>query len=154
MLLVSACLAGETVRYDGGHCLKEEIEQRVQEKEARIFCPEVAGGLSTPREPAEIQGGDGYDVLDGTATVQTISGKDVTEAFLNGAQAMLAFAQHQQATCIVLKEDSPSCGSQSIHDGYFTGDKRSGVGVTTALLRRNGYVVMNEKQFIEEYVRK
>lgn len=71
MILVSSCLAGLKVRYNGTHCLDEKVAKLIEEKKAVAVCPEVLGGLSTPREPAEIIGGDGNDVLDGKAKVVT-----------------------------------------------------------------------------------
>lgn len=144
MILVSACLAGLKVRYNGTDCLDERIGRLIADKRAMTICPEVMGGLSTPRDPAEIIGGNGDDVLDGYARVISISGEDVTEAFIKGAYSALKKAQEVGATTVVLKENSPSCGSSMIYNGTFSGEKRAGVGVTTALLRRNGIAVISE----------
>lgn len=151
MILVSSCLAGNKVRYDGGHCLQEVIEILVREGKAVTVCPEVMGGMSTPREPSEIIGGDGFDVLDGRARVVSISGVDLTDAFLKGANEALQVARKYGATTIVLKEESPSCGSAFIYDGTFTSMKISGHGVTAALFKREGYDVYNEKQWLKQY---
>jgi uncharacterized protein YbbK (DUF523 family) len=104
-------------------------------------CPEESGGLPTPRPPAEIVGGDGNDVLDGTAKVMTDDGTDVTEAFLKGAHHALEAAQSNGATHVILKARSPSCGCGDIYDGTFSGTLTSGDGVTTALLKRHGIIV-------------
>ena len=144
MILVSACLAGLKVRYNGTDCLDERIRMLIAEKKAMTICPEVMGGLSTPRNPAEIIGGTGDDVLDGKAKVISISGEDVTEAFVKGAYSTLKKAQEVGATTVVLKEYSPSCGSSMIYNGTFSGQKVEGCGVTTALLRRNGIAVISE----------
>lgn len=149
MILVSSCLAGLEVRYNGTHCLHHKIWKLVQEKKAETICPELLGGFSTPREPAEIVGGDGEDVLDGKAKVVDRSGNDVTEFYLKGAYATLKKAQEIKATLVVLKENSPSCGSSMIYNGEFTGKKMVGSGVTAALLRRNGFQVISEEQFAE-----
>lgn len=149
MILVSACLAGLNVRYDSKNCLYEKIRELMEEKKAVSVCPEVLGGLSIPREPAEIIGGDGEDVLDGKARVVNISGQDVTAEFLKGAYAALEKSTEVGASLIILKESSPSCGSSMIHDGQFSGRKIAGNGVTSALLKRNGFNVMSEVQFLE-----
>jgi uncharacterized protein YbbK (DUF523 family) len=104
-------------------------------------CPEESGGLSTPRPPAEIVGGDGDAVLDGKAKVMTADGTDVTEAYLRGAHHALEMAQSHGATHVILKARSPSCGCDTIYDGTFSGTLTSGDGVTTALLKRHGITV-------------
>lgn len=144
MILVSACLAGKRCRYDGTDCKKQSLFALVEEGKAEVICPEVLGGLPTPREPAEIQGGDGEDVLTGKAKVVDQSGKDVTKQFIEGAYKTLEAAKKLQATKIILKENSPSCGSTNIYDGNFTGEKIAGVGVTAALLRKHGFTVISE----------
>ncbi len=145
MILVSSCLAGLKVRYNGTHRLNDKILNLIEENKAIAVCPELLGGLSTPREPAEIIGGDGKDVLDGNAKVVDRLGRDVTEQYLKGAYDTLKKAQEVQATTIVLKEYSPSCGSSMIYNGNFNGEKMVGNGVTTALLKRNGYRVISEE---------
>ncbi|OEH94548.1 DUF523 domain-containing protein [Bacillus solimangrovi] len=156
MLLVSACLAGLKVRYDGGDCLHHTIEQLVSQNKATTVCPEVLGGLPTPRIPAEIIGGDGEDVLNGKAKVIDKSGNDVTDAFLQGAYQTLEIARELNVTHVILKENSPSCGSGMIYDGQFQGVKKVGKGVTAALLERNGMIVATDENIddIIEYIEK
>jgi uncharacterized protein YbbK (DUF523 family) len=149
MILVSSCLAGLEVRYNGTHCLDKKIRQLVEENQAITVCPELLGGFSTPRKPAEIVGGDGADVLDGKAKVVEKSGRDVTELYIKGAYITLKKAQEVGATVVVLKEFSPSCGSTMIYSGEFNGKKIVGNGVTTALLRRNGIEVVSEDRLID-----
>lgn len=149
MILVSSCLAGLEVRYNGTHSLDNKISKLVEENKAVTICPELLGGFSTPREPAEIVGGDGEGVLDGKAKVLGKSGKDVTELYIKGAYATLEKAQKINATIIVLKENSPSCGSSIIYNGEFSGEKIVGNGVTSALLKRNGFQVISEEQMVE-----
>ena len=149
MIVVSSCLAGLEVRYNGTHSLDKTIRQLVNENKAVTICPELLGGFTTPREPAEIIGGDGYDVLDGNAKVVEKSGRDVTELYIKGAHAALEKARKLQASTVVLKENSPSCGSTMIYNGEFKGKKIVGNGVTSALLKRNGIQVLNEEQFVE-----
>lgn len=110
-------------------------------------CPEQLGGLGTPREPAEIVGGDGHDVIDGTARVMARDGTDVTERFVRGAGEALALARLVQAECIVLKEGSPSCGVHRIYDGSFTGRAIAGCGVTAALLSREGFAIVSDEKY-------
>ncbi|MGG1637120.1 DUF523 domain-containing protein [Paenibacillus sp. NRS-1760] len=146
MILVSSCLAGYEVRYNATHSVNEIIQQLVQQKKAVAVCPELLGGFSTPRESAEIVGGDGDDVLNGTARVVEKSGRDVTAMYVEGAHITLKKAKEVNAEVIVLKEYSPSCGSAMIYNGEFKSNKRTGNGVTTALLRRNGIRVISEEQ--------
>ena len=148
MILVSACLAGFDVKYNGSHNLNEKIKKWFDEKKAIPICPEVLGGLSIPREPAEIVGGEGEDVLDGHAKVITNNGIDVTEQFMKGANETLKIALDLNATMVILKERSPSCGSSMIYSGEFNGNKKKGTGVTAALLKRNGIQVLSEENFM------
>ena len=148
MILVSACLAGFDVKYNGSHNLNEKIKKWFNEKKAIPICPEVLGGLSIPREPAEIVGGEGEDVLDGHAKVITNNGIDVTEQFIKGANETLKIALDLNATMVILKERSPSCGSSMIYSGEFNGNKKRGTGVTAALLKRNGIQVLSEENFM------
>ncbi|MCA1204176.1 DUF523 domain-containing protein [Priestia aryabhattai] len=153
MILVSSCLAGLEVRYNGTHCLDKKIRQMIEKKQAITVCPELLGGFSTPREPAEIVGGNGEDVLDGKAKVIEKSGRDVTKLYIKGAYATLRKAQEVGTTVVILKEFSPSCGSSMIYNGEFKGKKIVGNGVTTALLERNGIQVVSEERitaFLEE----
>ncbi|MEI2828510.1 DUF523 domain-containing protein [Pseudomonas mosselii] len=144
-VLVSACLLGQPVRYDGRASGHPDVLQRWQ-AEGRVvpLCPEVAGGLPTPRPPAEIPGGQGGQVLDGQARVVTVSGDDVSEAFLAGARLALELVRRHGIRVAVLKSGSPSCGSLQTYDGSFSGVKVAGEGVTTALLRREGVLVFSE----------
>ncbi|MGE8497249.1 MAG: DUF523 domain-containing protein [Pseudomonas sp.] len=146
-ILVSRCLLGHHVRYDGGAHGPFGVLQRWQ-AEGRIvpLCPEVAGGLPTPRPPAEIPGGQGAAVLDGVVQVVTVGGEDVTEAFVDGAEQALALVRQHGIRLALLKARSPSCGNLENYDGTFTGRKVAGEGVTAALLRRAGVQVFNEEQ--------
>ncbi|WP_414044814.1 DUF523 domain-containing protein [Macrococcus equi] len=147
MILISSCLIGEHVRYDGGTQGQPSLIQLIEEGRAIHACPEVLGGLSTPRDPAEIVGGDGFDVLDGKAKVITISGKDVTEAFIKGAEQTLQILKDNLVDTVILKANSPSCGNTQIYDGSFSGTKKQGLGVTSALLSRHGIQVMSEQDY-------
>ncbi len=142
-ILISACLLGVNCRYDGGNSHNEKAIRQYQNDELIPVCPEEAGGLPTPRPAVEIVGGDGNDVLDGTAKVLTADGVDKTEEFLKGAQFALELAQSQGATAVILKARSPSCGCGEIYDGTFSSTLLSGDGVTTALLKRHGIEVIS-----------
>ena len=149
MILVSACLAGLEVRYDGAHCLDGRLGKLIEDGKAMTVCPELLGGFSVPREPAEIIGGDGEDVLDGKAQVITKSGADVTSMYVEGAYETLKKAQEVMATLVILKENSPSCGSSMIYNGDFLGEKIAGNGVTAALLRKHGFRVISEAELVD-----
>jgi uncharacterized protein YbbK (DUF523 family) len=140
-VVISACLLGVRCRYDGGDSRNQTAMRHKKTYQLIPVCPEESGGLPTPRPPAEIVGGDGNDVLDGTAKVMTDDGTDVTEAFLKGAHHALEVAQSNGATHVILKARSPSCGCGDIYDGTFSGTLTSGDGVTTALLKRHGITV-------------
>lgn len=146
-ILVSACLAGYNCKYNGRSNLLPEIKELVARRQAIPVCPEKLGGLPVPRPPAEIQEGDGFDVLQGKARVIDRSGKDVTQAFLRGAYAVLELARCIGARVAILKERSPSCGVRCIYDGSFTGRTRPGCGVTVALLLRHGLRVFSEEDW-------
>lgn len=141
MVLISACLAGVHCRYDGSAKPNEEIMELVKTGEVRLFCPEALGGLTTPRPPSEIQSGTGEDVLKGKARVVAKDGRDVTEAFILGAQKTLEMALTCGAERVILKAKSPSCGCGAVYDGTFSGTLRKGNGVTAALLLQNGIEV-------------
>ena len=144
-VLVSACLLGQPVRYVGRASGHPDVLQGWQ-REGRVvpLCPEVAGGLPTPRPPAEIPGGQGSAVLEGQARVVTVAGEDVTAPFVQGAHLALALVQRHAIRVAVLKSGSPSCGNRLTYDGTFSGTRVEGEGVTTALLRRAGVQVFSE----------
>lgn len=150
MIGVSACLGGCPVRYDGRDQKIAEIELLVQKKQAIRICPEVLGGLPIPRDPAEIVGGDGFAVWQGTARVQTNRGEDVTEVYKQGAIIAYQKLKEQQIETLILKEKSPSCGSQWIYDGTFSGAIIEGVGVATAYFLNQGLKVYSETQWLQE----
>ncbi|MDY0345341.1 MAG: DUF523 domain-containing protein [Bacilli bacterium] len=133
-VLISACLIGDKVRYDGKDNLSPYIEQLMQLFELIPFCPEVEGGLSIPRIPSEIRKGRVYNQ----------ERKEVTKYFLLGANKALNICRYLQIELAILKEDSPSCGVKSVYDGTFNRRKIAGQGITTALLRRNGIEVISE----------
>ncbi|MFI6576475.1 DUF523 domain-containing protein [Nocardiopsis sp. NPDC050513] len=146
-VLISSCLVGRKVRYDGrAKTVADEVLVRWRE-EGRLVphCPEVAGGLPVPRPPAEIEpGATAADVLAGAARILTPGGEDVTEAFVAGARSALATARARDVAVAVLKEGSPSCGGRVVYDGTFSGRRVPGEGVTARLLRDHGVAVFGE----------
>ena len=144
-ILISACLLGKKVRYDGGDCLQDHPKLKEWIKDNRIVsvCPEVAGGLSTPRPPAEIQA---------SRLVLTNQGKDVTNEFKAGAEHALALVKKYGIKVAILKARSPSCGSSKIYDGSFSKTIVDGDGVTTKLLKEHGVQVFSEEQIDEALV--
>ena len=149
-VLVSRCLLGHRVRYDGGASGPYALLAQWQ-AEGRVIalCPEVAGGLPTPRAAAEIPGGQGVEVLAGKAAVITTEGEDVTEAFVSGARQALALVERHGIRIAILKANSPSCGNRLTYDGSFSGVKVEGQGVTAALLTRAGVQVFSELELEE-----
>lgn len=150
-VLISACLLGEPVRPTGGNVLIEHEILARWKSEGRLVtvCPELAGGLTVPRPPAEILSGVGKDVLENTANVFTNAGKNVSAEFVAGANHALTLAQTNHCKIAILTEKSPSCGSSVTYDGSFTGVLRTGSGVTAALLQQNNIRVFNQHQLQE-----
>lgn len=148
-IFISACLLGRPVRYDGkGKRLDHPAITRWQ-AEGRLvgFCPEQAGGMPTPRPPAEIEGGlTGADVLAGRARVVEITGRDVTSQFLEGGRKAIEFARAKGCVYALLIDGSPSCGSGFIYDGSFAGRRHVGNGVTAALMREAGIAVYSDRE--------
>ena len=150
MILVSSCLFNNPVRYsgDGNPC-----PLIIQYQDCGHFipiCPECAGGLPTPRPPSEITGGSGADVWAGKAQVINDIGQNVTENFKNGALAYLHHLQEANITAAILKERSPSCGSNLIYDGSFQGKRIPGQGVMAALLQKYHIPIYSEENLTEE----
>ena len=138
--MVSACLAGTPCRYDGRSNLRPEVAALVENGEAVPVCPEVLGGLPTPRTPSERQGD----------RVMSAEGDDVTGAFSAGAEAALYIAEECGCSAAVLKSRSPSCGCGRIYDGTFTHTLIDGDGLFAALLRKKGFQLFTEETFSAE----
>lgn len=143
-ILVSACLLGDKVRYDGNDNLINHPTIKQWQDEGRLVkvCPECAGGMHTPRAPAETQSQFPILITDRT-------GEDVTPAFLTGAEKTLELAQTEHVCCALMKARSPSCGNTQIYDGSFSGQLVDGSGVAASELLRNGIPVFNETQLEE-----
>ena len=138
-ILISACLVGDKVKYDGHSNYNEKIKLLLEKYELVPFCPEVEGGLPTPRKPSE-------RVKD---RVKMQDGKDITKNFLTGADLALNICLYLGIKIAILKENSPSCGSKKIYDGTFSKKLIPGEGVTTELLRRKGIKVISEEEIDE-----
>lgn len=138
-ILISSCFLGQPVRYDGQSkpLALSAIEQWKSEGRLINICPEMAGGLPVPRPPAEMDRK--------TNRVMTCDGEDVTGAFKKGANLALELCQRHQIKFALLKESSPSCGSNLIYDGTFSQNKINGMGVTAALLEQHGVSVFSEQ---------
>ncbi len=145
MILISACLLGVNCKYNGKNNFKDRISKHLKNKRIIPICPEQLGGLPTPRPSAEIEGGDGQDVLNGKATVINREGKDVTEEFIKGAYEVLKLAKILGTTKAILRSKSPSCGVGKIYNGKFDGTLTEGDGVTAALLKSEGIEVYNDE---------
>jgi len=154
-ILISACLLGSPVRYNGTDLLLAHPLIKKWHSESKLvpICPEVAGGLPVPREPVEIGSGNGLSVLQQQSKVRDKYNNNVTQAFITGAQKALALAKKNNCVAAILTERSPSCGSQQIYDGSFSNTRIAGMGVTTALLEKNGILVFNQYQLedLERY---
>ena len=143
MYIISACLTGENVKYNGGNNYCLEVVDFLKGRNYVLVCPEVLGGLSIPRDPCERTGD----------RVMDRGGKDVTEAFYEGArrclEEVLEKVPPEDIEGAILRKASPSCGSGLIYDGTFSGTKIPGDGVFTALLKEHGIRVFTEDEITE-----
>ncbi len=139
-ILVSACLAGENCKYNGGNNRNEKVLELMARNEAITVCPEQMGGLPTPRVPSEIRNG----------IVMTKDGRNVDAEFRAGAQACLEIALREQPDLIILQSRSPSCGVKQRYDGSFAGILTDGPGVTAALLMEHGFKVVDAEDLQDE----
>ena len=140
-ILVSACLLGHACRYDGKSKPCERVIALKDTYNLIAVCPEVMGGLPTPRVPSEICG----------ARVLMKDGRDVTENYNRGAEKALEIARENACTVAILKEKSPSCGSGLIHNGLFDGGLVEGDGITAQLLKKAGIRVLGESEITEDF---
>ena len=136
-ILVSACLLGVCCRYDGQAKPHEGVLSLLGRHTLIPVCPEIYGGLATPRPAAERVG----------KRVLTAQGGDVTAQYRRGAEETLRLGRLYGCEAALLKEHSPSCGSGVIHNGRFDGGLTPGDGVTAALLRANGIAVYGESEW-------
>jgi len=150
-ILVSACLMGLKVRYNGKEKaqMTKQLARWQQEQRLVIHCPELAAGLPVPRPPAEIESADGKDVMCGQARIIENTGKDVTEHYQLAAWLALRAAQETGCSAALLTDGSPTCGSQFIYSGSFNSQRKLGMGVAASLLSEHGIVIFSETQFAE-----
>ena len=132
-IMVSACLAGENCKYNGGNNRNEKVLELFAGNEVLTVCPEVMGGLPTPRIPAEIRDGE----------VVNKAGISVDREFRLGAEKCLEIALREQPDLVILQSRSPSCGVKQRYDGSFSGTLVEGAGVTAQLLIQNGFQVVD-----------
>ena len=143
-LLISSCLLGQNVKYDGtNNCLdKKTLEELENKFELFGFCPEVSGGLETPRIPCEVVSQNPLKIINKI-------GNDKTIYFKNGANLTLELCKKEDIKLSLLKSNSPSCSNKQIYDGTFTSTKIDGLGVTAKLLKENEVAIYNESQIKE-----
>ncbi len=146
MILVSSCLCGEKCKYNGQDNFNEKVAALCENTPHIKVCPEVLGGLSTPRVPAEIVGGTAEDVIKGEAKIYTQKGEDVTDAFIKGANAVIELLNQYTIEKAILKAKSPSCGKGKVYDGSFEGRLSEGNGVTAQMLLNRGIQVITEDE--------
>lgn len=142
MIGVSSCLAGCKCTFRGNDHLIEVVKELVDNNEAIMICPEVLGGMSTPRLPCEIKDGRVID----------IDGKDKTQEYQLGAKKSLETLKKYNIDVVLLKALSPSCGKDRIYDGTFSHTIIEGNGITCQLLQDNGIIVFNEDK-IDEFLK-
>lgn len=150
-ILVSACLMGFKVRYNGrekAHMIAQ-LSRWHEEQRLVIHCPELAAGLPVPRPPAEIMSADGKDVMHGRARIYDVTGQDVTEHYQLAAWLALRTAQEAGCTAALLTDGSPTCGSHIIYDGSFSGIQTVGMGVAASLLSEHGIAVFSDTQIAD-----
>ncbi len=147
--MVSACLVGAACAYDGGDRFLPEVLRALDGRCVIPACPEQLGGLPTPRDPAEIVGGEGRDVLQGESAVRTGVGNDVTEAFLRGAREVTGLAERLDCTAAVLKPKSPACSPARLYDGSFTGRTVPGCGVAARALSDVVQVILTPEALLD-----
>lgn len=135
-ILVSACLLGVACRYDGTGKLIDGFEELKQKHNLIPICPEIYGGLPTPREPAEKVGD----------RILTKTGEDVTFNYQRGAMEVLKLANMLDCSYAILKKRSPSCGYGEVYDGTFSGKLVKGNGILAELLEENGIVIIGEEE--------
>jgi len=150
-ILISACLAGDLVRYDGRRRpFKDDLLNQWHKKGLLVkVCPEVSGGLPVPRPEAQIVNGSAVDVFSGKAKVLDIQGHDITSFFVRGAEDALSIARRFGIDMAILKEKSPSCGVHHVYDGRFASHLIPGVGITAELLQQNGIKVFSENELAQ-----
>lgn len=140
-ILISACLVGDNCKYDGKNNLTPYLDQLLEKYELVPFCPEVEGGLSTPRIPSERK----------DDRVINQQGRDVTKPYMKGAELAYNICLYLGIDKVILKERSPACGVKEIYDGTFTHKVKKGMGVTSEYLKSKGIRVISSED-IESFL--
>ncbi len=142
-ILVSSCLLGLKTRYDGTDNFCQAVIDYIETNQLTPIpiCPEQLAGLSTPRPKCWFNHGDGATVLSGNGILIDENGQNLTTVFLHGAEECLKIAKITHCKMAILQQRSPSCGSQKI---YLNEELVEGVGITTAILRKNGLNVFSD----------
>lgn len=135
-ILISACLVGDNTKYDGKNNLNDKIPLLLEKYELVPFCPEVEGGLKSPRKPSERK----------NDRVKMSDGRDVTKNFISGAELALNICRYLGIKIAILKENSPSCGVHKIYDGSFSHKLINGQGVTAERLKKEGITIISEDE--------
>ena len=138
-IMVSACLAGENCKYNGGNNRNKKVLRLMEENEVITVCPEQMGGLPTPRVPSEVS--------DGVVTAR--DGRIVDKEFRAGAAKCLEIAIRERSDLVILQSRSPSCGVKQRYDGTFTGKLVDGAGVTAELLMEHGFRCLDVEDLVE-----
>ena len=153
MILISACLAGRNVKYNGGNNAVPWLCRWIEchKEQVLLVCPEVLGGLPVPRLPAEIrlQEPDSEKLLKNRRVINK-AGEDVTEHFRRGAEIVLEMVKEYHIAAAIMKANSPSCSGLNIYDGTFSGTRIAGQGITAALLMEYGVKVYSEETVTPE----
>ena len=139
-LAISKCLCGYNCKYNGGNNLRDNIKLLEENDEVLLICPEMLGGLPSPRIPFEL-------VNDRAINKE---GKDVTSDILRGCELALKAIKENGITKVILKENSPTCGVNFIYDGTFTHTKIKGSGLFTRMLKKNNITVISDEEYYEE----
>lgn len=139
-IMVSACLLGENCKYNGGNNRNEKVLDYIKGHEVISVCPEVLGGLPTPRTPSEIVNG----------IVMMKDGRSVDREFRTGAALAFEKARVENVDLVILQSRSPSCGVKQIYDGTFSGTKIGGQGIFARMLMENGFCVMDVEELEDD----
>jgi len=139
-VIISACLCGKPCRYNGSHCLDRQVIEFAEKNDVILVCPEILGGLCTPRLPCEI-----VNDQDSRKVINAL-GEDKTDAYIHGAGRVCEIAKQNGITTAILKSKSPSCGSGLIYDGSFTNKLIEGDGIASLFLKAMDIDVLNETE--------
>ena len=132
-IAVSACLLGHNCKYSGGNNLSRKVLDYIEGHEVIPVCPEVTGGMPTPRVPVELKNGKAINR----------DGEDVTEFFLRGVEKTMKKLDGETIDLAILQSRSPSCGCKQVYDGSFTKTLIEGKGMFAQALAAAGIPMMD-----------